>query len=189
MARVPPRKIEMRSKAITVDQYLADLPADRRESLQAVRQVILKNLDGGFEEGMQYGIIGYYVPHRVYPAGYHCDPKQPLPFAALASQKNYMTLHLMTIYGDTRQRASFEQAWAKSGKKLDAGKGCIRFKRLDDIPLDVIGEAIRRVTAKKHIEMYEWAMEENAERASERAEARKLKSSTGIGTSARKRAR
>ena len=91
----------MQSKATTVEQYLAELPEDRRMALEAVRQVVLKNLDKDFEEGMQYGMIGYYVPHRVYPAGYHCDPKQPLPFAHLASQKNHMALYLMCIYTDS----------------------------------------------------------------------------------------
>ena len=91
----------MQSKATTVEQYLAELPEDRRKAIEAVRQVVLKNLDKDYEEGMQYGMIGYYVPHRVYPAGYHCDPKQPLPFAGLASQKNHMALYLMCVYGDS----------------------------------------------------------------------------------------
>src|SRR5258707_3534246 len=89
----------MQSTATTVEQYLAGLPDDRRSAIEAVRNVILKNLDTDYEEGMQYGMIGYYVPHSVYPAGYHCDPRQPLPFAALASQKNYMSLYLMSLYG------------------------------------------------------------------------------------------
>jgi hypothetical protein len=130
------------SKATTVKAYLAELPAERRSALSAVRKVILKNLDKDYEEGMQYGMIGYYVPHRVFPAGYHCDPKQPLPFAGLASQKNYMSLYLMSW---------FRKAWAKTGKKLDMGKACIRFKKLEDVPLEVIGEAIARVPAKKYI--------------------------------------
>ena len=91
----------MQDKATTVEQYLSGLTADRRKAIEAVRQVILKNLDKDYEEGIQYGMIGYYVPHRVYPAGYHCDPKQPLPFAGLASQKNYMSLYLMCVYGDS----------------------------------------------------------------------------------------
>ncbi len=145
----------MQSKAKTVDQYLADLPDDRREALQAVRAVVLKNLPKGYEEGMQYGMIGYFVPHSVYPPGYHCDPKQPLPFAGLASQKNHMSIYLMCIYGDEEQQAWFRDAWAASGKKLDMGKSCVRFKKLDDVPLKVIGEAIRRVPAKKFIDHYE----------------------------------
>src|SRR5262252_4656184 len=89
---------EMQSDASFVDAYLRALPEDRRAAISAVRKVILENLDASYEEGMQYGMIGYYVPHRVYPKGYHCDPKQPLPFAALASQKNYMSLYLMSLY-------------------------------------------------------------------------------------------
>lgn len=148
----------MQSKATTVKQYLAELPDDRREALEAVRAVILKNLSKGYEEVVQYGAIGYVVPHSVYPPGYHCDPKQPLPFAGLASQKNYMTVSLMCIYNDPSHEAWFRKAWAKSGKKLDMGKSCVRFKRLEDVPLKVIGEAIRRVPAKKFIEYYESAI-------------------------------
>jgi hypothetical protein len=101
---------------------------------------------------MQYGMIGYYVPHRVYPAGYHCDPRQPLPFAGLAAQKNSISVYLMCVYGDTSHNNWFRDAWAKTGKKLDMGKACIRFKRAEDAALDVIGEAIRRVPAQKYIE-------------------------------------
>jgi len=145
----------MQSKAATVDQYLADLPEDRRAALQAVREIILKNLSPEFEESMQYGMIGYYVPHSVYPPGYHCDPKQPLPFAGLASQKNHMAIYLMCIYGNPQHEAQFRAAWTKTGKKLDMGKSCVRFKKLEDVPLGVIGETIKRVPAKKFIEYYE----------------------------------
>ncbi|HWB07943.1 MAG TPA: DUF1801 domain-containing protein [Pirellulales bacterium] len=147
----------MQSKAATVAQYLAELPDDRRQAIEAVRSVILGSLDRDYEEGMQYGMIGYYVPHRVYPAGYHCDPKQPLPFAALASQKNYMSLYMMCVYGDSPHARWFQEAWAKTGKKLDMGKACVRFKSLEDLALDVIGEAIRRVPARKYIEFCEAA--------------------------------
>ena len=112
---------------------------------------MLKNLDKDYEEGMQYGMIGYYVPHRVYPPGYHCDPRQPLPFAGLASQKNHMALYLMCVYGDTDHTKWFQEAWAKTGKKLDMGKACVRFKKVEDLALEVIGEAIKRVPAKKYI--------------------------------------
>src|SRR5687768_12044791 len=105
----------MQSKAATVDQYLAELPEDRRAAIQAVRDVILANLDRDYEEGMQYGMISYCVSHRVYPAGYHCDPKQPLPFACLASQKNYMSLYMMGCYGEDNPNLKwFQQAWAKT---------------------------------------------------------------------------
>lgn len=145
----------MISKATTVKQYLAGLPADRRAAIQGVREVILKNLDKDYQEGMQYGMIGYFVPHSVYPPGYHCDPKQPLPFASLASQKNYMSLYLLCTYGSTQEEDWFRKQWAKTGKKLDMGKSCIRFKKLEELPLDLIGQAIARVPARALIEQYE----------------------------------
>ncbi len=167
----------MQSKATTVDAYLQSLPPERREALNGVRDVILKNLDGKYKEGMQYGMIGYYVPHSVYPKGYHCDPKQPLPFAALGSQKNYMSLHLMSVYfGSADDRAGkyaewFREAWGRTGKKLDMGKACIRFKKLQDLPLDVIGEAVRRVPAELYIDFVESsvASRANARAAKQRA--------------------
>ena len=139
----------------TPAQLLKSLPPDRREAIEAVRKVILDNLDDDFEEGIQYGMLGYYVPHSVYPAGYHCDPRQPVPFAGLASQKNYMSLYLMCVYGNPKQEAWFKKAWAKSGKKLDMGKSCLRFKKLDDLALDVIGEVIRRITARDFLASYQ----------------------------------
>jgi hypothetical protein len=145
----------MRSEATTVDQYLAELPGDRRDAISALRKVILKNLPKGYEEGMDYGMIGYHVPHSIYPPGYHCNPKQPLPFAALASQKNHMAFYLMCMYGDSEYETWLREAWAKSGKKLDMGKSCIRFKKLDDVPLDVIGAAIKKVPVKKYVAFYE----------------------------------
>jgi hypothetical protein len=150
----------MQSTAATVVQYLADLPEARRAALAAVRGVILANLDPVYSESIQYGMIGYAVPHSVYPDGYHCNPKQPLPFAALASQKNYMSLYLMGFYVgcsdtvETEDLAWFRAAWAKAGKKLDMGKSCLRFKKLDDLALDVLGEAIRRMPAQRYIERY-----------------------------------
>lgn len=151
----------MQSKAKTVAEYLRSLPEDRRSALSAVRGTILANLDKGFEEGMQYGMIGYYVPHSAYPPGYHCDPKQPLPFAGLASQKNHMSLYVGCLYGgdgrggEAPELAWLQKAWAKTGKKLDMGKACIRFKKLEDLPLDLIGELFRRLTAKAYVERYE----------------------------------
>jgi hypothetical protein len=119
--------------------------------------VILHNLDKNYEEGMQYGMIGYYVPHSLYPAGYHCDPKQPAGFACLASQKNYMSLYLGCVYGGSELARWFQAAWAKTGKKLDMGKSCIRFKRVEDLALDVIGEAIKRMPVEACIAMHEAA--------------------------------
>lgn len=159
----------MISKAKTVKEYLSALPEDRRAAIQAVRDVILKNLDKGFEEGMQYGMIGYFVPHSVYPPGYHCDPKQPLPFACLASQKNHMTVSLMCLYGIPQHEAWFRNEWAKTGKKLDMGKACIRFKKLEDLPLDVIGKAVARVPLKEFIGYYESALKTSGKRAKKKA--------------------
>jgi len=145
----------MPSKATTVQAYLKSLPADRRDAIERLRAVVLENLDEGVEEGMSYGMIGYYIPHSIYPVGYHCDPKQPLPFAGIASQKQHMSLYLMCLYQDAGQDAWFRGAWAKSGHKLDMGKACIRFKDINKIPLDVIGEAISRMTIKDYITSYE----------------------------------
>ena len=145
----------MQSKAKTVKEYLASLPADRREALQALREVILKHIDPVYEEGMGYGMPGWSVPHSVYPPGYHCDPSIPLPYAGMASQKNHMSLYLMCIYGHTGEDKWFREAWAKTGKKLDMGKSCIRFKKVEDLALDVIAEAFRRTPAKTYIEHYE----------------------------------
>jgi hypothetical protein len=147
----------MQSKAKTVQEYLDQLPDHRREAISAVRDVMLKNLPKGFEEGMQYGMIGYFVPHSVYPDGYHCNPKEPLPYASLAAQKNYMSIYLMCIYGDEAHRDWFVEAWNKTGKKLDMGKSCVRFKKLEDVPLKVVGQAMKRVTVKKYIDFYEHA--------------------------------
>ena len=136
----------MQSKATTVAQYLAELPEDRRRAIAAVRELILANLDADYEEGMQYGMIGYYVPRRVFPAGYHRDPRQPLPYASLASQKSHIALYLMPAEDGEGKR--FREEWAESGKKLDMGKSCIRFKKIEDLALDVIGASIRRTPAR-----------------------------------------
>ncbi len=145
----------MHSDAASVDGYLAALSDERRRAIEVVRAVILKNLPKGYAEGMQYGMIGYFVPHHVYPPGYHCDPKQPLPFAGLASQKRYMSVYLMCIYGDADHLAWFRDAWVRSGKKLDMGKSCVRFKRVEDLALEVIGQAVRRVSVKAFVKHYE----------------------------------
>jgi hypothetical protein len=144
----------MPSNAKTVEAYLESLPADRREALTAVRRAIRDALDPDYSEGMQYGMIGYAVPHRVFPAGYHCDPAQPLMFAALASQKGHMSLYLMSVYMDPRDLAWFQDAWKATGRKLDMGKSCIRFRSLADVPLDVVAEAVRRMPAQRYVELY-----------------------------------
>ena len=145
----------MQSNAATVEDYLASLPEDRRIAMTAVLDLVRSSIDDDIEEGMQYGMIGWYVPHRVFPAGLHTNPKQPLPYAALASQKNYMTLYLMNVYADDTEGESwFRKEWAKTGKKLDMGKSCIHFRKTDDLALDVIAEAIRRIPSGRYIERY-----------------------------------
>ena len=145
----------MQSKATTVDAYLAELPEERREAISAIRGVILKNLPRGYEEGMQWGMIGYYVPHSLYPAGYHCQPEEPLPVASLASQKNHMAFYGLGLYINEAQARWFVEEWNKAGKKLDMGKSCVRFKTLDDVAVDVIGRAIKRLPVEQYIEQYE----------------------------------
>jgi hypothetical protein len=145
----------MANTAATVEAYLAALPEDRRGAIGAVRKVILKNMGRGFAEGMQYGMIGYFVPHSVFPAGYHCDPKQPLPFAGLSSQKGHMSLHMMGVYMSPELERWFRGAWAETGKKLDMGRACVRFKKLEDLALDVIGEAFRKMPAEDYVALYQ----------------------------------
>jgi uncharacterized protein YdhG (YjbR/CyaY superfamily) len=145
----------MQSKAATVEQYLAELPPDRREAISALMDVLRACLPEGYEEGMAYGMIGYHVPHSIYPAGYHCNPDQPLPFVSLASQKNHMAIYLMCLYTDPAFEAWFRDEWAKSGKKLDMGKSCIRFRKLEDVPLDLIGRTVKKVPVKKFVTHYE----------------------------------
>lgn len=150
----------MHSEATTVAEYLASLPADRREAITAVREVILKNLDEDYEETMQYGMISYAVSAGAFPADFPYDPKHPLPFAALASQKEYMSVYLMGVYSDDGNEHAdwFRKSWAKAGKKLDMGKACVRFTRLEDVALDVLGEAIRRIPAKRYVEIHTHAI-------------------------------
>lgn len=179
----------MQSRAGTVEQYLAELPGDRREALQAVREVILKNLDkSSLEEGMQYGMIGYYVPHSVFPAGYHCDPRQPLPFAGIGSQKSHMALYLMCAYGNEESEKWLREEWAKSGKRLDMGKACIRFKKLSDLPLDVIGKFFKRMPAKKYIERYQANLDAMGKRTAKKAAAAKSEPAPKKKTASKKTA-
>lgn len=140
--------------------YLDSLPDDRRKALSAIRATIRKNLNTGFKEGIQYGMIGYFVPHSVYPEGYHCDPKQPLPFASIASQKSHIGIYLFCLYSNPGDMERFVKEWKATGKRLDMGKSCVRVKKLEDVPLEVLGRAIKRVTAKKFIASYEKARDE-----------------------------
>ncbi|MDX2066760.1 MAG: DUF1801 domain-containing protein [Fimbriimonadaceae bacterium] len=163
----------MTSNAKTVAEYLETLPADRREAIAAVRETILAHLPEGFEEGMQYGMIGYYVPHSIYPAGYHCDPKQPLPAIGLASQKNHMSVYLFCIYSDAETRARFEAEYDATGKKRDMGAGCVRFRKLDQLPLEVLGRAVAGLTVESFIRTYEASRDAAARESAERKAAKK----------------
>lgn len=145
----------MRSEATTVAAYLASLPPDRRAAIEAVRAVVNRHADPLLEEGMHYGMITWYVPHAVFPPGYHVTPSIPLPYAALASQKQYMSLYLMTAYVEgSAGEAWIRRVWPKTIRPLDMGKSCIRFKRLEDLALDVVGEAVRRVSVADHLAWY-----------------------------------
>ena len=153
----------MQSTAATVDEYLASLSDDRRELVSVVRDVVRANVPVGVDERMQYGMIGWVVPHEVYPSGYHTDPEQPLPFAALASQKRYVSLYLMGLYcgcgsgveDETPDARWFRAAWTATGRKLDMGRSCVRFRRLEDVPLEVVAEAVGRIPVQTYVERYE----------------------------------
>lgn len=144
----------MRSDAATVEEYLAGLPEDRRTAISAVRDTINAHLPEGYAESMAFGMIGWGIPLEDYPNTYN---GQPLGIAALASQKNYMALYLMGLYASAPELGWFQQQYAERGLKLDMGKSCVRFKRLDDLPLDVVGEVIERIPPHVHIERYEAA--------------------------------
>jgi hypothetical protein len=145
----------MQSKAISVPAYLASLPEERRAAISTIRTLVNTHVDPAIQEGMLYGMITWSVPHAVFPAGYHVDPKTPLPFAALASQKNHMSLYLMTAYGEGSTGEAWIRAhWPKTAKKLDMGKSCIRFKKVEDLALDVVAEAIARVPVQEHLAWY-----------------------------------
>ena len=142
----------VKSTAKTVEDYLNTLPEDRREAISKVRQVVLKNLPEGYVETMNWGMISYEIPLERYPDTYN---KQPLGIAGLASQKNNMTLYLMSVYSDPKTTNWFQEQFKASGKKLDMGKSCVHFKKIDDLPLEVIAETIRRCTVEEYIKRYE----------------------------------
>jgi hypothetical protein len=142
----------MRSTATTVEQYLAELPPERRDSIARVRDVILKHLPAGFTEGMAFGMIGYAIPLERYTSTYN---KQPLAYAALAAQKNYNALYLMSVYQGRWAETVLRKAFAAAGLKLDMGKSCIRFQRPEDLPLAAIGELIGSGSVEEHIAAYE----------------------------------
>ena len=146
----------MQSTAATVDEFLAKLPDDRRAVMTELRKAIKKNIPKGFQEGMGYGMAGWVVPHSMYPDGYHCDPKQPLPFMGLASQKNHIAVYHMGVYSSGELLEWFRAEWPKhSPKKLDMGKSCIRFKKPEDVPVALICELASKITPQQWIEIYE----------------------------------
>jgi Domain of unknown function (DU1801) len=152
----------MQSKATTVDAYIAELPEDRKKAMTELRKVIKKNLPKGFNEGMGYGMMGWSVPHSLYPPGYHCTPELPLPFMGIASQKNFIAVYHMGVYANPQLLKWFTAAHAKaSPKKLDMGKSCIRYKKPEDIPYQLIGELSSKITVDDWIEMYETAFKNN----------------------------
>ena len=147
----------MAKRSKEVEAYLAALTDERREALNEIIAMVAENIDQRFEFGMQYGMPAWYLPHSEYPEGYHCDPKQPLPFASVASQKKHIGLYLFCVYCDEELRDRFVREWEESGKRLDMGKSCVRVKDLESIPLDVLGRVFKRVSAKKFVAAYEAA--------------------------------
>ena len=146
----------MQYKATSVEDYISQVPEDRKEALTKLREVINSNLPKGFEEGIQYGMIGYYVPHSLYPSGYHCTPEIPLPFMSFASQKNSINLYHMGVYSINELHDWFVAEYPKySKRKLDMGKSCIRFKKPEDIPYELIGELASKITVDEWITTYE----------------------------------
>ena len=146
----------MQIKATSPDNYIEQLPDDRKNVIQQLRKTILENLPEGYNETMSYGMIGFVVPHSIYPAGYHCDPKLPLPFISIASQKNFVALYHMGIYADNKLLEWFVTEYPKHSKaKLDIGKSCIRFKKINEIPFQLIGELAGKMSLKEWIKLYE----------------------------------
>ena len=148
----------MTSKATTVDQYINEATEDRRAALQQLRTIILENLPEGFQEEISYGMIGYVVPHSIYPKGYHCTPELPLPFMSFASQKNSINFYHMGIYAKTELYDWFVAEYPKHSKqKLDIGKSCLRIKKPENIPFELIGELVKKISVAEWIKTYEIA--------------------------------
>lgn len=146
----------MQSAALTINDYLTDIPEERKPAFLKLRETILNNIPKGFIEQMSYGMIGYLVPHDLYPKGYHCNPKLPLPFVNIASQKNFIALYHMGIYANPQLLQWFVDEYPKhSNQKLDMGKSCIRFKKMDQIPFDLIGELMQKISVDNWIDCYE----------------------------------
>lgn len=146
----------MKSNSSTIEQYLFELPEERKLPMYTLRNIIKNNIPNGFEEVMSYGMIGYVVPHSVYPNGYHCNPKLPLPYINIGSQKKFIVLHHLGIYGNNEILDWFVAEYPKHAKhKLDMGKGCVRFKKINEIPYKLIEELINKISLEKYIAQYE----------------------------------
>jgi uncharacterized protein YdhG (YjbR/CyaY superfamily) len=146
----------MPTKPTTIQDYLNDIPEERKAPFEKLRNIILENIPEGFDERMSYKMLGYVVPHSIFPAGYHCDPKLPLPFINLANQKGFIALYHMGIYADEKIYTWFVEEYKKVSKyKLDMGKSCIRFKKMEDIPYNLIAELMRKFTPQQWIDLYQ----------------------------------
>ncbi len=146
----------MATKVTTVKEYLENVPEDRIKQFKKLRSVIKKNLDKGFKETINYNMLGYVIPHKMYPDGYHCSPELPLPFANLANQKNFIAVYHMGMYAEPKIYKWFTEEYGKRCKyKLDMGKSCVRLKKMDDIPYDLIGELMAKMSTKDWIKLYE----------------------------------
>lgn len=146
----------MQSTATSIEAYLEEIPLERKIAFTKLRETILENIPKGFVEQILYGMIGYVVPHSIYPAGYHCEPKLPLPFINIASQKNFIALYNMAIYAKPELLNWFVTEYPKHSKqKLDMGKSCIRFKKMDQIPFDLIAELVQKMSMDEWITSYE----------------------------------
>ena len=149
----------MTSDAKTPEEYVNSLPQDRKDAISKLRKVILKKIPKGFSETISYGMLGYVIPHSIYPDGYHCDPKLPLPFMSIASQKNFVGVYHMGIYANKELYDWFVNEYPKhSSRKLDMGKSCIRFKKIEEIPYELIGELASKMTPNEWIKIYENAI-------------------------------
>lgn len=156
----------MKIEANSPDEYIAKLPEDRKEAMIKLRNEVLKNLPKGYQETINYGMLGYVVPHSIFPKGYHCDPKCPLPFAGMASQKNFIAFYHMGIYANPKLLDWFVKEYPKhTDAKLDMGKSCIRFKKPEKIPFKLFGELMSKLTVKEWIDMYESVLQKSAKPA------------------------
>jgi len=146
----------MTSKATTPTQYISELPEERKAAIKKLRSIVKKNLPKGFKEVMNYGMLGYVVPHSIYPDGYHCNTEQPLPFMNIASQKNFVAVYHSGIYADDKLMKWFVKEYPKHcTRKLDMGKSCVRFKKIEEIPYELIGELASKMTVEDWIKLYE----------------------------------